>query len=446
MTDTAASPAQRNGVRPRSSIVSGFVTTELCTFDFEVATCSIRHNRLPEHCESNTPPHCKFYAKCRLKPFSPSQSGVVELPNYQEFPMKIDVLSSMSALALPVTHYDSSVFPDDSAWYQRFECYVSQVSEQSKIIHARSTDGRNQVLMPLQLKWHSSNFSVLESMDNYYSVDYRPICTTRESHKLINPLVSHMLQLVAPKQLWLRALDPSAPETNAIMCALKDSGWHVYTSTHQVNWVHTLTGSYEHYIASRSGRVRNTLKRKSAKMMAMPGMVFTVHTGDDDLDQALDAYNEIYERSWKVPEPHPDFVPQLIRAQANRGQLRLGILRQNNTPVAAQFWIVKQQTGFIYKLAHDKAFDKHSPGTVLLAQMIRHTMKHDHVERLDFLSGDDAYKRDWMTERRVKIQIRAYNPKNVLAQWMRFREEYLKPAVKYFKIVSHRARSKVLNN
>ena len=61
-------------------------------------------------------------------------------------------------------------------------------------------------------------------------------------------------------------------------------------------------------------------------------------------------------------------------------------------------------------------------------------MHNDNVNRLDFLSGDDRYKQDWMSERREKVQIHAYNPHRPFAQWVRYRNEHIKPFVKKLSI------------
>lgn len=349
--------------------------------------------------------------------------------------MHFDVLDRISALASPVRHYDACVFPDDSDWYRRFESLVSAETDRCRIGHAHASEARHEVLLPMQLTGGGSGLSVLESLDNFYSCDFRPICSSKEAQVLIGPLIDMLLKREAPHLFWLRAMDVDAPETALIVQALKDLGWATFTSVQQINWTHAMPDTYEDYLSTRPARVRNTLRRKTARLMALPGMSLTVHYGNDDidLDLALDAYNEIYSRSWKVPEPYPDFIPQLIRATAERGQLRLGILRMNDTPVAAHFWIVKHHIAYIYKLAHDQAFDRYSPGTVLLGQMIRHTKENDQINRLDFLSGDDPYKRDWMSDRREKIQIRAYNPRSPRAQFVQYRDEYMKPFVRQFK-------------
>jgi len=344
--------------------------------------------------------------------------------------MYFKVFKSISDLDKPISHYDSRIFPDSSRWYELFERYISSNDHVRCIAYARSDDDKHEVLLPTQLRNLSPAFAMLESLDNYYSVDYRPICSSASAQELITPTVQRLLEHERPHMLLLRSLEVDAAEICIIMHALEGCGWRPYASPYQANWTHDIHGDFENYLASRSSRLRNTLQRKTAKLMGVDGMTITVHHGERDLEQALQSFEEIYDNSWKVPEPYPEFVPQLIRTVAELGQLRLGIVRLGDIPVAAHFWIVKRQIAFIYKLAHDKRFDSYSPGTVLMGKMIEYTMKVDNITKLDFLSGDDTYKQDWMSNRQEKIQIHAYNPGKPVAQWLRYRDRHLKPLVK----------------
>jgi CelD/BcsL family acetyltransferase involved in cellulose biosynthesis len=102
-------------------------------------------------------------------------------------------------------------------------------------------------------------------------------------------------------------------------------------------------------------------------------------------------------------------MPGLIRLCAARRWLRMGIAYHENVPVAAQLWIVNAGRAAIYKLAYDQAFARLSAGTVLTARLMRQVIDEERVDEVDYLVGDDDYKKDWMTHRRARLGIVAYD-------------------------------------
>jgi CelD/BcsL family acetyltransferase involved in cellulose biosynthesis len=121
----------------------------------------------------------------------------------------------------------------------------------------------------------------------------------------------------------------------------------------------------------------------------------------------------VYNQSWKQEEPFPHFIPELLRLASRRGWLRLGIAHHDGRPVAGQVWLVCDNTAYIFKLAHAEDYKHLSPGTVLTAFMMEHVVDKDRVKKIDFLSGDDEYKRDWMSTRGDQAGIAAFNPATV---------------------------------
>jgi CelD/BcsL family acetyltransferase involved in cellulose biosynthesis len=102
-------------------------------------------------------------------------------------------------------------------------------------------------------------------------------------------------------------------------------------------------------------------------------------------------------------------MPGLLQACAEKGILRLGLAWLDGAPVAAQAWIVAHGRAEIYKVAYDERFKAFAPGTLLTATLMQHVMEVDGVTEVDYLIGDDHYKRNWMSERRERWGIVAYN-------------------------------------
>ncbi|HET6757426.1 MAG TPA: GNAT family N-acetyltransferase, partial [Burkholderiales bacterium] len=178
------------------------------------------------------------------------------------------------------------------------------------------------------------------------------------------------------------------------------------------NWYLNVNGrSYQQYFATLPAAVRNTLARKGKQARSKARI--EVVTGRDGLQSALAAYHQIYNASWKVPEPSPGFIDGLAAMCADKGWLRLGVLRVDNEPAAAQIWIVSAGTAAIYKLAYDSRFAKLSVGSLLTAHLMEHVIDRDLVREVDYLTGDDGYKKDWMSDRRERFGVSALNRRTV---------------------------------
>jgi hypothetical protein len=172
------------------------------------------------------------------------------------------------------------------------------------------------------------------------------------------------------------------------------------------NWYLALKGrTFDQYFASRPSRLVSTIKRRRRKLEAQ----HTVRVTLDVTPERIRDFITVYERSWKRPEPYPDFIPALAATCARLGVLRLGILDVDGVPAAAQLWITAGRKSVIYKLAYDDAYLDFSVGSILSSEMFRHAIDVDHVQEIDYGVGSEPYKRDWMEEKRELHGVIAHN-------------------------------------
>jgi CelD/BcsL family acetyltransferase involved in cellulose biosynthesis len=180
---------------------------------------------------------------------------------------------------------------------------------------------------------------------------------------------------------------------------------------HFGNWYEDVAGlGWAGYLAARAGALRETIRRRLRQAERLADASFTLLTRPDEMDQAVAAFETVYARSWKDPEPFPTFNAALIRMASAHGVLRFGLWSVGGKAVAVQVWVVQAGCATVLKLAHDEAYKAHSPGTVLTALMLRHLLDRDGVRQIDFGRGDDGYKRGWATRRRQRIGILLVNP------------------------------------
>jgi CelD/BcsL family acetyltransferase involved in cellulose biosynthesis len=180
---------------------------------------------------------------------------------------------------------------------------------------------------------------------------------------------------------------------------------------HFGNWHEDVAGlGWAGYLARRPGALRETIRRRLRKAEAVPDAAFELLSSPEEMPRATDAFEAVYAKSWKNPEPFPRFNTALMRAAAARGILRFGLWRIGEQPVAVQIWVVTQGQATVLKLAHDEAFKPYSPGTVLTALMLRHLLDREQVVEIDFGRGDDDYKRNWAASRRQRIGLLLVDP------------------------------------
>ncbi len=245
----------------------------------------------------------------------------------------------------------------------------------------------------------------LEALSNYYSSLFMPVGLSGDS-----------LQAVAckiAKERWdsvdLHPMPKDDPVFGELSAAMKKAGMSVQPYYCFGNWYLEVSGrSYRDYSNMLPSRLRNTLKRKGKQFVAMASRMEVI-AGMSGVESAIAAYEKVYDSSWKVHEPHPGFMPGLIRLCAEQGWLRLGVAYLDDEPIAAQLWIVKDKIASIYKLAYDEKYSKLSAGSLLTAKLMEHVIDVDCVVEVDYLTGDDEYKKDWMSHRRERWGIVAYN-------------------------------------
>ena len=244
----------------------------------------------------------------------------------------------------------------------------------------------------------------LHSLANWYSFTAAPRWSDRAQAP---PLLAAIARSLTPAGALTLAPLPEA-QTPVIRDALRDAGWIAAAAPCAVNHVLHVNGrSFAEYWASRPGPLRETVRRKGGKGV----VAIRIATAFDAADWA--AYETIYAKSWKPEEGSPAFLRRFAQAEADAGALRLGLATIDGQPVAAQFWTVEGGTAFIHKLAHDQAAKAHSPGTLLSAALFEHVIDIDRVSLVDFGTGDDPYKRNWMDGVRTRWRIEAYRPASV---------------------------------
>ncbi len=334
--------------------------------------------------------------------------------------MKVDSYDNLEAL-LPhhiAAFHEAAYFSFDFSlyWFKNLIETSFNADDQINIITADDDDNECSVILPMYyLKNNAFEPKVIRSLSNFYSSLYSPIFFKGMDEELLNQAI---LKIKALNDSWdiieLKPLSVDHASFVAILKALRNNGFWPHKYFCFINWYLLVGGrSYATYFNGLPSRLQNTIKRKQKHFLSSNEGRLEIITRGEKLENGIIDYIRVYNTSWKIQEPYPDFIPGLIRMCADQGWLRLGLAYFHDEPIGAQIWIVVHSRAAIYKLAHDKKYDSYSIGSVLTAHMMQYVLDVDKVNEVDYLVGDDEYKKDWMSHRRERWGIIAFNSKTI---------------------------------
>ena len=214
--------------------------------------------------------------------------------------------------------------------------------------------------------------------------------------------------------LNIRPVDLSLPGVQRLHGALTELGLRTQTYFCFGNWYLNVDGrSYHEYFKDLPSVIRKNVPYYRRRLEKTARVRTEIYMHLEDLDAATRDYETIYNSSWRDSEGYPNFIRGLIRTAAEQGWLRMGVFYIDDEPAAAQLWIVHGGFASIYKICYAEKFAKFSVGSILTADMLEHVLDIDRVREVDYLTGDDSYKANWMSHRRERWGIMAFNPKTI---------------------------------
>lgn len=243
------------------------------------------------------------------------------------------------------------------------------------------------------------------ALANWYSFAWAPVYLGDPDPDTQRRLVEVLAELLIKTATQID-LYPVEDNTDLLLDAFRRVGW--FGVRRPMGGRHLLDvggRDFAAYWADRPTRLRNQVQRKARASR------FTLDVGSTFSEALWRDYVTVHASSWKQPEPGLGFLRDLAEREAAAGTLRLGFSRLKGQPVATQLWTVENGVALIHKLSHDRAFDGGSPGTLLSHAMFAHAIDTDRVRTIDYGTGDNAYKAEWMDRRVTLHQLDFFNPR-----------------------------------
>lgn len=206
------------------------------------------------------------------------------------------------------------------------------------------------------------------------------------------------------------------PLSRQLAEAVRASGFGCRVRREQPSYFHELDASFERYLAGRSAKFRNYLRRKTRDLQKL-GRVEIRRAGQDvAVEQAYQDLLLVEERSWKhahgtaisaVPRQR-EFYRRLCEGMARCRRLHLQLLYLDGRPVAYDLGVTSSNRFWYLKTSFDERLRSASPSTVLRARLIE-TLIAEGCRGLDFPAEPYRWEAQWASELRWHTSLIVFN-------------------------------------
>ncbi len=316
--------------------------------------------------------------------------------------------------AKPVVSDDRLTSPFATAeWYELLErtCFVSARGKIIRISARSRLDA--EVSLPLWYRPSRWGNGALSGLSNFYTPLLAPTGSSDDQEEIALEIVRFLRETRGWSTLSLQPIADDAPWVRVLTRELQRVGIAFDRYFCFGNWFADVRGiDSSSFEAKLPSQLRHTLMRAGKRVNRTGDFRIEIEAGKLDdyvLQRCIDDFISVYGRSWKRAEPFTRFIPNLFALASRKGWLRFGCVHQGGRAIASQLWLTHGGVASIYKLAYDAESARYSPGSLLTQALVRYAIDVDHVNEIDYLVGDDTYKQDWMTARRVRSGLIIFN-------------------------------------
>ena len=223
------------------------------------------------------------------------------------------------------------------------------------------------------------------------------IAAERDVRRVWNAVADYLLQNRATWDTIDLHCIPQWSPSQAIAAELFAETMSVGTVQEEVCPVVRLGGRFDAYLRALPKKERHEVRRKARNFERdAPSATLRILTRRDDALAALPDFFRLHRHSAPDKERFltpavEQFFHAMTGAMADAGWLRLYMLDNGDTPVAAMFTLVADGRLLIYNSGFDPAYAHFSVGMVLTAMVIEDAANNG-LTLCDFLRGNESYK------------------------------------------------------
>ena len=230
-----------------------------------------------------------------------------------------------------------------------------------------------------------------------------------------------------------------SPTETFIGACSKSVGFHSKKKEHMACPCVVLPSEPEEYLATLATHLKKNIRGRTKKLHELGDVRFTVAPRDIAIPEAMRSFFLLHENRWgdqgqkgalageRLKDMHAEAAQRLAR------YLHIGFLEINGKRIACQYGYTFNNTRYSYLRGWDPDYKKMGVANILLLHLIEESIKAK-VKEYDFMRGDEEYKLDFTSTKRISNEYLFSKSKLKLHLMLAF------------EIISHIARHKNQKN
>jgi CelD/BcsL family acetyltransferase involved in cellulose biosynthesis len=255
--------------------------------------------------------------------------------------------------------------------------------------------------------------AVLASAANWHT----PVTGVLAHDDAVARELAGILAGVRARRISLAFIDRTDASTEVFRGELANAGYGIVERTLTRSPYLEIVGDWAAYESSLGSEVRGNLRRRRRRLEERGTVAFEEWDGRSRLDQLFGEVVDVEGMGWKGErgtaigsrQDTLGFYRDIASWAADRGWLRIHMLRLDGRPIAAGLALRAGGIQFHLKIGFDPAYRKLAPGTLLMREYI-HSAFADGLRRIEMLGDEEAYKRTWCPDTRETVGLQAFAP------------------------------------
>ena len=229
--------------------------------------------------------------------------------------------------------------------------------------------------------------------------------------------LARVIATAHPRRIALAFLDRADASVQAFRGELESAGYQILQRTLTHPPYLDLLGDWAAFESGMRSDVRANLRRRRRRLEERGTVTFAEEDGSSRLDRLFDEVVQVEGSGWKDERgtaigSRADtlrFYREIAGWAAERGWLRIHILRLDDRALAASLALCCDGVHFHLKMGYDPEYRQLAPGMLLMRELI-HNAFAEGLRRVEMLGEDETYKRVWCPETRERIGLQAFAP------------------------------------